>query len=78
MAKEGQRSAAADKGKGKADDVRELNGQKKDAEDDKSSKVGNKENKDDELQEGKLATRSTYPLFICFGVSGLLFAVKKI
>lgn len=56
MAKEGQRSAAADKGKGKADDARELNGQKKDAKDDKT-KVGKKEDKDDELQEGTVTNQ---------------------
>lgn len=54
MAKEGQRSAAADKGKGKVDDVRELNGQKKDAKDDKSAKPGKKEDQDDELPEEEL------------------------
>lgn len=56
MAKEGQRSAAADKGKGKVDDARELNGQKKDAKDDKT-KVGKKEDKDDELQEGTVTNQ---------------------
>lgn len=56
MAKEGQRSAAADKGKGKVEDARELNGQKKDAKDDKT-KVGKKEDKDDELQEGTVTNQ---------------------
>ena len=56
MAKEGQRSAAADKGKGKVEDARELNGQKKDAKDDKT-KVGKKEDKDDELQEGAVTNQ---------------------
>jgi 26S proteasome regulatory subunit N1 len=56
MAKEGQRSAAADKGKGKAEDVRELNGQKRDAKDDKT-KAGKKEDKDDELQEGTVTNQ---------------------
>lgn len=56
MAKEGQRSAAADKGKGKVEDVRELNGQKRDAKDDKT-KAGKKEDKDDELQEGTVTNQ---------------------
>lgn len=57
MAKEGQRSAAADKGKGKVEDAHELkNGQKKDAKDD-ITKVGKKEDKDDELQEGTVTNQ---------------------
>jgi 26S proteasome regulatory subunit N1 len=70
MAKDGERSAAADKGKGKVDDVRELNGQKKDAKDDKSSKVGKKDDKDDELPEGKLAAR-----FADCGITGFFCLV---
>jgi 26S proteasome regulatory subunit N1 len=52
MAKEGQRSTASEKGKGKVDDVRDLNGEKKDAKDDKISKNGTKADKDDEVEEG--------------------------
>lgn len=60
MAKDGQRSAAADKGKGKVDDVRELNGQKTGAKDDKNSKTGKKEDKDNELQEGMVTNQSNF------------------
>lgn len=49
MANEGERSTAADKGKGKVDDVRELNG-KKSQKDEKTSAEGKK--KDEEPQEG--------------------------
>lgn len=52
MAKDGQRSAASDKGKGKVEDVRDLNGQKKDTKDEKASKNGTKADKDDEVEEG--------------------------
>jgi hypothetical protein len=51
MAKEGERPTAADKGKGKVDDVRELNGQKKDVKDEKAAADGKKDG-DDEPQEG--------------------------
>lgn len=50
MANEGERSTAADKGKGKVEDVSELNG-KKPQNDDKTATDGKK--KDDEPQEGK-------------------------
>lgn len=49
MANEGERSTAADKGKGKVDDVRELNG-KKPQKDEKTTEDGKK--KDEEPQEG--------------------------
>ncbi|CRG83951.1 26S proteasome regulatory subunit rpn-1 [Talaromyces islandicus] len=55
MAKDGQRSAASEKGKGKVDDVRDLNGQKKDTKDDKISKNGTKAGKDDEVEEEELS-----------------------
>ncbi|QKX58525.1 uncharacterized protein TRUGW13939_05649 [Talaromyces rugulosus] len=55
MAKEGQRSAASEKGKGKVDDIRDLNGQKKDAKDEKISKNGTKADKDDEVEEEELS-----------------------
>ncbi|KAL1967911.1 hypothetical protein VTN77DRAFT_2328 [Rasamsonia byssochlamydoides] len=48
MAKEGERPTAADKGKGKVDDVRELNGQKKDLKDEKNATHGKKDGKKDE------------------------------
>lgn len=51
MANEGERSTTADKGKGKVDDVRELNG-KKPQKDEKTSAEGKK--KDGEPQEGML------------------------
>lgn len=51
MANEGERStSSADKGKGKAEDVRELNG-KKPQNDEKAPAEGKK--KDDEPEEGK-------------------------
>lgn len=53
MAKD-ERASAADKGKGKADDVRELNGEKKDSKDGKPALNGKKEEeeiKDEELSE---------------------------
>jgi len=52
MAREGQRSAASEKGKGKVEDVRDLNGQKKDAKDEKIPKNGSKTAKDGEVEEG--------------------------
>lgn len=51
MTNEGERSTAADKGKGKVEDVSELNG-KKPQNDEKSAPDGKK--KDDEPQEGRL------------------------
>lgn len=51
MAKEGERPTAADKGKGKVDDIRELNGQKKDVKDEKTAASGKKDG-DAEPQEG--------------------------
>lgn len=50
MANEGERSTSADKGKGKVEDVRELNG-KKAQKDEKATADGKK--KDEEPQEGK-------------------------
>lgn len=52
MANEGERSTAADKGKGKVEDVSELNG-KKPQNDDKTATDGKK--KDDEPQEDELS-----------------------
>lgn len=60
MAKEGERSAAADKGKGKAEDFKELPGGKKVQKDEKQQANGKK--KDEEPKEGKanmLARTST-------------------
>jgi 26S proteasome regulatory subunit N1 len=54
MAKEGERPTAADKGKGKVDDARELKGQKRDVKDEKNATQGKKDGKkDEEPQEGK-------------------------
>jgi 26S proteasome regulatory subunit N1 len=50
MPNEGERPTTADKGKGKVDDVRELNG-KKPQKDEKTPAEGKK--KDDEPQEGR-------------------------
>lgn len=50
MANEGERSTSADKGKGKVEDVRELNG-KKPQKDEKTTADGKK--KGEEPQEGK-------------------------
>lgn len=50
MANEGEQSTSADKGKGKVDDVRELNG-KKPHTDEKATAEGKK--KDEEPQEGR-------------------------
>lgn len=49
MAKEGERSTAADKGKDKVNDVRELNGSKKTQNEDKKGANGKK----DEPEEGR-------------------------
>lgn len=49
MANEGERSTSADKGKGKVEDVRELNG-KKSQKDEKTTADGKK--KDEEPHEG--------------------------
>jgi 26S proteasome regulatory subunit N1 len=51
MANDGDRPTSADKGKGKVDDVRELNG-KKPQKDEKAPAEGKK--KDEEPQEGRL------------------------
>jgi 26S proteasome regulatory subunit N1 len=51
MANEGERSTSADKGKGKVEDVRELNGKKPQG-DEKVPAEGKK--KDEEPQEGEL------------------------
>jgi 26S proteasome regulatory subunit N1 len=50
MANEGERSTAADKGKGKVEDIRELNG-KKPQNEEKPTEDGKK--KDEEPQDGK-------------------------
>lgn len=50
MAKEGERSAPADKGKGKVDDIKELSG-KKDKPEEKTQANGKP--KDDAPQEGR-------------------------
>jgi hypothetical protein len=52
MAREGDRSASADKGKGKVDDVKDLPGGKKPQKDDKSAADGKK--KEEEPKEGGL------------------------
>lgn len=53
MAKEGERpTGAAEKGKGKVEDARELNGPRKNAKDDKAPANGKKNDKKDEPQEG--------------------------
>lgn len=68
MANEGERSTAADKGKGKVEDVSELNG-KKPQDDDKAAPDGKK--KDDEPQEGNLRLhRTTDDPLADRGVSG--------
>jgi hypothetical protein len=65
MAKEGERSAPADKGKGKVDDIKDLAGGKKDKPEEKTQASGKQ--KDDEPQEGtqllcSLDTRHPRPL----------------
>lgn len=50
MAKEGDRSTAADKGKGKVEDVKDLPGGKKPEKDDKSAADGKK--KEEQPKEG--------------------------
>jgi 26S proteasome regulatory subunit N1 len=50
MAKEGERSAPADKGKGKVDDVKDLPGAKKTQNDEKPQANGKK--KEEESKEG--------------------------
>lgn len=60
MAKEGDRSAPADKGKGKVDDVKDLPGGKKPQKDDKSAPNGKK--KEDEVKEGRPTTASPFSL----------------
>lgn len=63
MAKEGERPTAADKGKGKVDDARELNGQKKDIKDEKTR--GKKDGKkDEEPKEGKSALGASMPCLL--------------
>ena len=52
MAQDGERSAPADKGKGKVDDIKELSGGKKTAADEKPQADGKK--KDDDSTEGRL------------------------
>ncbi|KAL1990812.1 hypothetical protein VTN49DRAFT_5815 [Thermomyces lanuginosus] len=56
MAKEGERpTGAAEKGKGKVEDARELNGPRKNAKDDKAPANGKKNDKKDEPQEEELS-----------------------
>lgn len=52
MAKEGERSAPADKGKGKVDDVKELSGGKNAQKDEKPTQADGTK-KDEEPQEGR-------------------------
>lgn len=56
MAKEGERSAAADKGKEKVNDVRELNGSNKPQKEEKTQVNGKK----DEEKEGRRALGGAY------------------
>lgn len=51
MAKEGEKSAPADKGKGKVDDVKDIPGAKKDKPEDKTQANGKQ--KDDSPEDGK-------------------------
>ena len=55
MAQDGERSAPADKGKGKVDDIKELSGGKKTAADEKPQADGKQ--KDDESKEGRWTCR---------------------
>lgn len=65
MAKD-ERAGAADKGKGKVDDVRELNGEKKGAKDVKKTANGKKE---EETKEG-IAYPYTIPFLDLVGTRG--------
>jgi 26S proteasome regulatory subunit N1 len=53
MAKDGERSTAANKGKGKVDDARELNGEKKDGKDEKQIAANKKDSNEEDFQQGK-------------------------
>lgn len=55
MAKETERPTAADKGKGKVDDVRELNGERKSTKDEKNAVNGKKDGKKEEPKEEDLS-----------------------
>lgn len=58
-----ERTDAADKGKDKADDVREVNGEKKD---DKDGKPATDGKKDEEQKEGTPTGLTTVFPFACF------------
>ncbi len=61
MAKEGERSAPADKGKGKVDDVKDIPGGKNDKPEDKTQPDGKQ--KDDGPEEGKSLLRCQTGIF---------------
>jgi 26S proteasome regulatory subunit N1 len=69
MAKETERPTAADKGKGKVDDVRELNGERKSNKDEKNAVNGKKDGKKEEPKEGKLSFRQAS---LSFGTTALI------
>ncbi|KAL2006185.1 hypothetical protein VTN00DRAFT_9839 [Thermoascus crustaceus] len=66
MAKEGERSGAADKGKGKVNDVRELNGDKKGVKEEKPTANGKKEEerKEEELSEEDQQLKSELEMLV--------------
>lgn len=67
MAKEGDRSTAADKGKGKVEDVKDLPGGKKPEKDDKSAADGKKkeeEPKEEELSEEDLQLKTDLEMLV--------------
>ncbi|RMJ28510.1 26S proteasome regulatory subunit [Aspergillus sp. HF37] len=67
MAREGDRSSAADKGKGKVDDVKDLPGGKKPQKDDKSAADGKKkgeEPKEEELSEEDLQLKNDLEMLV--------------
>jgi 26S proteasome regulatory subunit N1 len=53
MAKDGERSAPADKGKGKVDDVKELTGGKNAQNDEKPTQADGKKKDEEQKEEGK-------------------------
>jgi 26S proteasome regulatory subunit N1 len=55
MAKDGERSTAANKGKGKVDDARELNGEKKDGKDEKQIAANKKDSNEEDFQQEELS-----------------------
>ncbi|KAL2000043.1 hypothetical protein VTN02DRAFT_3625 [Thermoascus thermophilus] len=66
MAKEGERSGAADKGKGKVNDVRELSGDKKGVKEEKPTANGKKEEerKEEELSEEDQQLKSELEMLV--------------